>query len=424
MNGAPLVLGLAGLAALAGAAQRGSRAGGQPSVGDFVRFVRPFSIVESGDHEVYEVFSDGSMEIGAPSLPCLGRPSRTRRVQQYLVALKPTSDLDKLAARLSANEVGWAKLLVRRVEEGKDADLEDAARRSTHVRKLDACTREALLAYARQISEFTSPSGSRAGRIPKAAWVRRALSDYRAQEQSGRALREYDKALQGLQQIYNSLDEAGKEKLEQLDRRFHAGDTAPLVAYAKSLDPSLFHLESSSKKPIRPSMAFSPVEPVEDLSGLPRRLYHGSRLYHRLLIEGIRLPAAADILPNDTYVWDGRPGPDGWPVAWAPYVMDWFKGLSLEGRRSLSRQTLGRPIRGRADMGQAVSLLWTSRDPRLAAGYASKDSPVLEIDPRKLSVFGWFEPDLAGKDEVVLVLSTRVPQGLPNAVTAVLESKR
>ena len=57
-------------------------------------------------------------------------------------------------------------------------------------------------------------------------------------------------------------------------------------------------------------------------------------------------------------------------------------------------------------------------------GYAGKDSPVLEIDPRRLSIFGWFEPNMAGKDEVVLVLSTRVPQGLPNAVTAVLESKR
>ena len=350
MNGVPLVLGLAGLAAIAGVSQRGSRAGGQPSVGDFVRFVRPLSIVESGDHEVYEVFSDGSLEIGAPSLSCLGRPSRTRRVRQDLVALKPTSDLDKLAARLSADEVGWAKLLVRRVEEGKDADLEDAARRSTHVRKLDACTREALLAYARQVSEVTSPSGSRAGRIPKVAWVRRALSDYRAQEQSGRTLREYDKALQGLRQIYNSMDEAGKEKLEQLDRRFHAGDTAPLVAYAKSLDPGLFHLESSSKKPNRPSMAFSPVDPVENLRGLPSRLYHGSRRYHRVLVEGLRLPPASDMEPNDTYVWEGEVDPDGWPIAWAPYVMDWFKGLSEKGKRSLSSQTLGRRIRSPLDL--------------------------------------------------------------------------
>lgn len=253
----------------------------------------------------------------------------------------------------------------------------------------------------------------------KAPWVRRALPAYHAEVSSVELRRQYNEVLPRLTAAYHAASPELQDRIEAMDRDFNEGRPAALIAWARVAVPGAFPAAPVTRR-LGPAASMPVTTPVEPLHHLPARIYHGSRALHRVLVEGFHLPPAK-MIGNDTYTWARvRQDRDGYPIAWGPYAWEWFRGLTPEGRKSLQQQT-GAPIRSMRDLGAAVSLLWGSTYEGDARGYAQAGEPVLEIDPRRLAIYGWFEPDVVGKGEVVLVLSATAPQGKPNAVVGVVE---
>jgi hypothetical protein len=114
-------------------------------------------------------------------------------------------------------------------------------------------------------------------------------------------------------------------------------------------------------------------------------------------------------------------------IEWGWFVLGWYNALRPSAQASLWEQSGVRPPRKEGDdretmdsLGDAVSLFWTADEsPAMAQGYTSEGWPVFEIDPRQMSIYGFFTPDVLGRAETVLVLPTSCPQGLPGAVVGV-----
>lgn len=161
--------------------------------------------------------------------------------------------------------------------------------------------------------------------------------------------------------------------------------------------------------------------PLEDLSNLPA-LYHGSNDFRRILSEGYH-PGAASNMRGECHIWSGgsrRSFCDGGQVSWKPYVWSWWKGLPLPVRKRFQAET-GLKIASAEDLGDAVQLMFTSSNRSEAETYAKsvqtdldddryviEQHPALALAASKLEgVLGYFEPDVASKREVVLVLLNR-----------------
>lgn len=232
---------------------------------------------------------------------------------------------------------------------------------------------------------------------------------------------EYNRILELTSRAYEAASPEDQERFRDLDERFRSGDHRPFIAWARSIVPGAFR-GRERPRPVKapPRCMVHPVEPLDDLPG---RLYHGTRDLAAVLTRGLDLPSAEMQGSGDgTWCWKmhrrTRGTRDDCTIEWGSLAWRWYQRLSKEGRRSLQRQT-GSVIGSIDGLGEAVSLFWTTESPESIRSRARDDSPILELDPRRLPVFGWFEPDMLCKDEVVLVLPAKGWQGGPDAFTAV-----
>lgn len=189
------------------------------------------------------------------------------------------------------------------------------------------------------------------------------------------------------------------------------------VEWARARSPGALQraLDGSAGRPVKPRL----VSPVQDLSGLPRVVWHGTQLVDRFLLDGVRAPPAIDM---------GMRGRRGWGwvsgYAWAGIAMRWYGSLTPAGRASLLAQTGGRAgAVTESELGRRVSLLFAMRaDPIYALAYSlspgqrPEDGVVLELDTSRLPVFGFFEDPYVMGDPVAIVLPARGFQGGPDAV--------
>jgi len=315
---------------------------------------------------------------------------------------------------------------------------------------------------------------------PVEPWIDKAMGvgDVKASREAMR--RAYDAALATTTAAHNKATESEQEDIRLWDSQIYAwmdgksedydGNPAtpePFIAWAQTIDPSLFQPHERGKP--RKKLKLHKVKPVQRLEGwLPDILYHGSQAPTAVLTEGICVPEASEIGGdwNGAYTWidenarqraveeiyqdlvaeaeqqgvEHEPGDfeyteemiSEWMgsdtdamIEWAWYTVSWYKGLSAEGRASLWKQGGVEPPDDNDDwdiayaLSNTVSLFWTSATPTMAGGYNAPGWPVFEIAPYKLSIYGFFEPDVLGRAEIVLVLPNKCPQGLPDAVVSV-----
>ena len=270
------------------------------------------------------------------------------------------------------------------------------------------------LAEVQRIADRTVPI--RNPRAEKTEWESRARSIMATRGESRRLEKQYGLIVDRATKVYNDLSPEAQAVVGLLEERFHGGDTSGFVAWARANVPGAFPDPTPEDHDTRTPTI---VTPVEDLDGLPDRVYHGSRDLPAVLVEGLRLPAAIT-LANENYAWRAKRHRDGWPINWAPHVKSWWSNLKPASKASLRRQT-GSSLRSTDDLGDALSLFWCSDSPYLAGLYTQGVEPVLEFDPRRMPIFGFFEPDEAGKGEIVLVLPSGQWQGGPDAITGVWE---
>lgn len=224
------------------------------------------------------------------------------------------------------------------------------------------------------------------------------------------------------------------------------------------------------------------VKPVQSLIDLPHYLYHGSRDLDLLLQRGIHARPCTDFNPADVHQWSldpkhlrlpqtraaldqagralgwntmqvdhlandikdntGRRLPetaenaalraaasayaDAWRdyrrhaagrIAWGPHVRQWFDALPPAGKASLEAQ-IGRQVKSDEDLRQTLALYWCARDPEMAFRFGVGDR-VARIDTDQLSLYGWFDAEMAGEGEVVLVMPRKGPQSPRSAIQAV-----
>jgi len=247
---------------------------------------------------------------------------------------------------------------------------------------------------------------------------------------------EFQRVLAALTAVYEAASETERARIAAMDDAFtlavHHGDASadpkPLIRWARTVVPGAFppHLLRADAEDVivrRAQRALRlPSPPSETQLERPPSvtLYHGTRAWQEIRLQGLCVAPGNQSLLDPEYGWDAYWADEQWRI---------YKTLTREQKRRLhGREAWTRAFfRARGWNDEAPVALFFATELLYAArsygGPREHDTHeqyrVLRIDPAKIRYYWWSRDDLQGDRSYVFAMPTDCPQALPDAFTVV-----